>query len=128
MDGVDTKDTQPRAEQTLSISIPDSIPADYAEDFLERHAMLAVDGGLDDYDAAVQAEEEVLARIMHTYTARCYILWGEYHRDKWRSPIDRRVYHNNKPQTICVALTGTDREDALSKLDTDAEEFIEWWG
>jgi hypothetical protein len=61
------------------------------------------------------------------YTALCYILWGTYHRAKWASPHDQRVYHDGLAKSICISLTGASRKDALSKLDTNAYEFIEWW-
>lgn len=64
---------------------------------------------------------------VHTYIAHCYILWGIYHRAKWKSPTDRRVYHNNQAKSIGISLTGTSRKDALLKLDTNAYEFSEWW-
>jgi hypothetical protein len=62
-----------------------------------------------------------------TYTALCYILWGTYHRSKWKSPQDKRVYHDGQAHSICISLTGINRREALSKLDTNAYEFIEWW-
>lgn len=62
-----------------------------------------------------------------TYTAHCYILWGTYHRSKWTSPQDRRIYHEGEAKSICISLTGVNRMEVLSKLDTNAYEFIEWW-
>lgn len=137
MDGMATVDNaapnyKPFAtKQTKPVSVPDSIPAEFAEDYLEREAILVIDGGIDEESAAIQAAKEIEARyrpVEHTYTARCYILWGEYHRSWWKSSDDRRVYHNGQAQTICVDLTGFDKQDALSKLDTSAYEFMEWWG
>lgn len=81
------------------------------------------DGG----DTCDTATTEQPRSNVHTYTAHCYILWGTYHRSKWKSPDDRRVYHDRQAQSICVRLTGITRRDALSKLDTNAYEFIEWW-
>lgn len=62
-----------------------------------------------------------------TYIAKCYILWGPYHREMWATPTERRVYCEGKAKTICVEMEGIDRAEALSKLKTNAYEFIQWW-
>ncbi|MDD5457847.1 MAG: hypothetical protein PHF37_00415 [Phycisphaerae bacterium] len=76
-------------------------------------------------DAAITAQP---SSNVHTYTACCYLLWGTYHRHKWKNPNDHRVYDKGQAKTICVELVGIDKKDALSKLNTNAYEFIEWWG
>lgn len=80
--------------------------------------------GMDSVDNQSDRVEAIETRI---FTARCYILWGVFHRDKWKSASDRRVYCNGKPQTICIELKGKDRADALNNLDKQSDEFIEWW-
>lgn len=93
-----------------------------------RHKVNNREKGSDGSDACDTANATQPCSDVHTYTANCYILWGIYHRNKWRSPDDRRVYHNDQAKSICVSLTGANRRDALLKLDTNAYEFIEWWG
>ena len=68
---------------------------------------------------------QAIANPVHT--AVCYILWGEYHKSRWKSPDDRRVYHNGQAQMICTNLPGDTKEEALKKLDTRCYEFKEWW-
>ena len=81
--------------------------------------------GGDGSDAAITAQP---SSNVHTYTACCFLLWGTYHRHKWKNPNDHRVYDKGQAKTICVELVGIDKKDALSKLNTNAYEFIEWWG
>ena len=83
--------------------------------------------GSDSSDTCDTAIAEQPRSHVHTYTACCYLLWGTYHRSKWKSPDDRRIYDNGEAKSICVRLTGVNRRAALSKLDTNAYEFIEWW-
>lgn len=83
--------------------------------------------GGDSGDTCDTATTEQPRSHVHTYTACCYLLWGTYHRSKWKSPDDRRIYDNGEAKSICVRLTGVNRQDALSKLDTNAYEFIKWW-
>ena len=128
-DGSDSSDAISNSKHT--VKVPEYIPAELIEDYLEREAILVIDGGVDEETAGIQAAQEIEARYRsckHTYTASCYILWGQYHRDKWKSSDDRRVYHSGQAQTICIDLTGIDQQDALSKLNTNAYEFIQWWG
>ncbi len=119
------------AEQTDPVSVPNCIVPELKQDYLEREAILVIDGGVDEKKAAIQAAKEIEARCKpfeQIYVARCYILWGKYHRLQWKSEDDRRVYHNGRPQSICVGLRASNYQQAISKLNTDAYEFIEWCG
>ena len=81
------------------------------------------------YEAFLE-EDKVLdwqAMAHPVYIADCYLLWGQYHQHQWKSTIDRRVYDGREAKTVCVELKGADRQDALSKFDTNAYEFIRWW-
>jgi hypothetical protein len=49
-------------KQSKLISVPDSIPPEYIEDYLEREAILVIDGGVDEETAAIQAVREIEAR------------------------------------------------------------------
>lgn len=62
------------------------------------------------------------------HVARCYMLWGRYHKRWWRSETDRRIYKAGKPVVVYRDLHGKTAEEALAGLDTEAYEFIEWWG
>lgn len=83
--------------------------------------------GMDGMDTALPPEIPEEFPMTNIFTARCYILWGEYHKRMWRSESDHRVYHEGKAKTICVELVGNSREEALTNLDTNKYEFIEWW-
>lgn len=83
--------------------------------------------GVDGMDSVDNSEDLSMPHIEDIYFAKCYILWGQYHKDKWSSSNDRRIYHDGKAKTISVLLKGKDRDEALSKLDSDEYEFIRWW-
>ncbi len=49
-------------KQSNPISVLDSIPPEYIEDYLERKAILVIYGGVDEETAAIQAVREIEAR------------------------------------------------------------------
>ncbi|GEM_PF-3717858 len=72
-----------------------------------------------------QAMAEDIANPLRV--AKCYLLWGKFHKNRWASENDRRIYNKNKPVIVYKELRGKTPEQALEKLDTRAYEFIEWW-
>lgn len=137
--GMDSMDTENRAiSEHKSVSVPDHIPSEYIKDYLRRinnylkhEAIIAFDTSVDEESDAIQAVQDMEdehSPCEHRYIARCYILWGKHHQDKWKSSDDHRVYSDGQAQVIGVDLAGIDKQDAISKLDTNTYEFMEWWG